>query len=906
MPGAATPPPEGAPPTMPGEVEPVVAMGTLMGRYVVLDPIGRGGMGVVYAAYDPGLDRRVAIKLLRRVSRDRREQERMLSEGMTLGRLAHPNVVAVYDVGTFSERHFVAMELVEGETLRAWTNAARPWREIVAMYVQAGRGLAAAHAAGVVHRDFKPDNVLIGRDGRARVLDFGVAQSVRLPDLGEGAAAPEGGHDGPTGRGPGAIVGTPRYMPLEQLMGEEVDERADQFAFCAALWEALCGRAPFEGRDVLQLLEVLRSDAPREGKGRALPGPVRAALQRGLSAKAASRFPSMNELLAQLSRAAAPPSRLWMGVGAALAAAIVGGTALGRATFARPPACPTAAQEAAELAGVWDDAVVAKMRASFAATGAPDAADTAERVKRKVDDFAARWIDARGDVCRSAHDGSKPAEDVYRLRMDCLDRERGEARAATALLAHADTDVVERGLSLAYGLPDVRWCSDVPALRAAAGLPDDPQKRRQAIALRDRMAEVSVEFDVGRAAEALEKITAVVDEARALGHPSTTAMALDWKGALLTDTQPDEGYALLLEALWLALGSGDKELAVEVSADAAKRASVMNRPNEAHQWLAGNRVLLASLGEAANGQLRSLSLYAEAFVADNSDRQPEAALAMNEQMVEIYRHDLGVDPRLAQALFNVASTKSELGRYTEARPLLEEALAMYESIGGERSRDVAVTQYGLGTCLLDLGELDRGMQLLATARVTLQEQGFTFWLGATLAELSRGHLLRDEVPEAVVIAQQALQAVPADDHVSSEASVVEGDGLNRLGRFAEARAVCEQAATRMQGAGLMDTTKVYPDDALRCEAEALLGLRRAAEALPLLERSLGFAWRAHVADDARAELAMARVLRSLHREPERVRTLAEAARDELARWPYLAPEKARAEGFLKELGSTGR
>jgi tetratricopeptide (TPR) repeat protein len=304
--------------------------------------------------------------------------------------------------------------------------------------------------------------------------------------------------------------------------------------------------------------------------------------------------------------------------------------------------------------------------------------------------------------------------------------------------------------------------------------------------------------------------------------------------------------------------------------------------------------------------LRAQALYAEAFVAETLDRQPEVALEINERLLETYRRDLGVHPKTAQSLFNVAASRSDMGRYAEAKPLLEEALAMYESIGGPRSRDTAVAQYGLGTCLLDLGELDRSTELLSTAATSLEDQSFTFWVGLTLAELSRARLLQGRVAEAVATAERSLRAVPAEARVSPEASVVEGDGLNRLGRFAEARPLCAQATTLMQGAGLMDPAKPYPDDSLRCEAEALLGLGRAAEAVPLLERSLGFSRRGHVADYARAEIAMARLLRSLHEEPERVRSLAIAARDELARYPYLAAEMGRAEAFVKELQSGGK
>jgi serine/threonine protein kinase len=203
----------------------------------VLDRIGAGGMGVVYAAYDPELDRRVALKLLRpdRFGSDA-DRLRLLREAQALARLADPHVVSVYDTGTFGDRVFVAVELVEGETLRQWLGglraAPRSWREVLARFLPAGRGLAAAHAAGLVHRDFKPENVLLGRDGRVRVADFGLAEAAPEPG-GKLAALPAEW---------GLVLGTPAYMAPEQLRGIAVDARSDQFSFCVALFEALYGR----------------------------------------------------------------------------------------------------------------------------------------------------------------------------------------------------------------------------------------------------------------------------------------------------------------------------------------------------------------------------------------------------------------------------------------------------------------------------------------------------------------------------------------------------------------------------------------------------------------------------------------------------------------------------------------
>lgn len=272
-----------------------------IGRYVITGLLGRGGMGIVYAARDHELDRAVAIKVLHAKWAQRSEgRARLVREAQAMARLSHPNVGHVYEVGMLGDQPFIAMELVRGETLRAWGEArARPWREIVAMHVQAGEGLAAAHAVGLVHRDYKLDNVIVGEDGRPRVLDFGLARDDS--DLASLAVT-----DGPSSSPlhaeitqSGTVLGTPAYMAPEQHDGGPVDARADQYAFCVALFEALTGRRP--ARD------AKANDPDRIAKG--VPMRLHAALLRGLEEDPDDRFASMRQLLAEL-RAAAEPRKV--------------------------------------------------------------------------------------------------------------------------------------------------------------------------------------------------------------------------------------------------------------------------------------------------------------------------------------------------------------------------------------------------------------------------------------------------------------------------------------------------------------------------------------------------------------------------------------------------------------------
>jgi hypothetical protein len=304
--------------------------GASVSRYVVVEPLGRGGMGVVYRARDPELDREIAVKLVRTdLGGDRQLRQRLIREAQALARLTHGNVVTVHDTGSFGADVFIAMELVDGGTLADWLRAAprRP-EEIVAQFVRAGRGLEAAHAAGLVHRDFKPDNVLVGRDGRVRVTDFGLALPTDGADPPDGTATPlERAIDRLTRTG--AHVGTPAYMAPEQMKGEPTDARADLFSFSVALYEALYGERPFAGDSLQATLAAIVADrVERAPPGSAVSPALRRVLLRGLRGAPAARYQSMSELLEALT-AAARPRRRRLIISAALAVSVLAVSAVG-------------------------------------------------------------------------------------------------------------------------------------------------------------------------------------------------------------------------------------------------------------------------------------------------------------------------------------------------------------------------------------------------------------------------------------------------------------------------------------------------------------------------------------------------------------------------------------------------
>lgn len=328
----------GAAPTIPaaGDAHIDLNQGDKVGRFSILGRIGHGGMGVVFSAYDPKLDRKVALKLLRssddRSIAPQEAQSRLLREAQAIAQQSHPNVISVYDVGTYKSEVYIAMELVEGHTLSRWLRMwHRPWRDILDKFLESGEALMAAHGSGLVHRDFKPDNVLVGDDDRVRVMDFGLARSLfyDLPSSGEVtddafrisiAGVSELNR---TLTRTGAVLGTPRYMAPEQFLGGEADARSDQFSFCVALYEAVYRQHPFEGSTARALVESSEVTPLPPPAKHDVPPWLHRAIVRGLEREPSRRYPSMRTLVQAITPPRVQPSRAWIAPVAILGVLVV-------------------------------------------------------------------------------------------------------------------------------------------------------------------------------------------------------------------------------------------------------------------------------------------------------------------------------------------------------------------------------------------------------------------------------------------------------------------------------------------------------------------------------------------------------------------------------------------------------
>jgi tetratricopeptide (TPR) repeat protein len=681
-------------------------------RYTILSQIGRGGMGEVYAAFDSDLDRKVALKLLRADGDVAQGRARLLREAKAMAKVAHPNVVAVHDVGTFGDHVFVAMDFVDGSTLRDWlAERPRTTREILAVFVQAARGLMAAHAAGLVHRDFKPSNVMLARDGAVRVMDFGLARA-------QGDAEPEGAPGAlpdhlanlqVTLTATGQLIGTPRYMAPEQFKAGPTDARTDQFGFCVALYEALYGAPPF-GEGALQTLAaaVLAGHVqPVPPKGN-VPAWLRRVLLRGLSVAPADRWPSMRELVAALARDPSRGRRRWT---QAASAGLLAAIPLVFVARERGQSAALCQGGTARLAGAWERlgprGEVPPRRAAieraFLSSGATAAKDVWTRVAGLLDRYAAGWLAMYKDTCAATHVHRVQPASVLDLRMACLDDRRTALAALTDVFAHADREGVGKGVDAVNALPDLARCADVEALRTPVEPPRDEATRLRVADFRRRLANAKALNDTGKHVEALAIARAVISDARALGYrPALTQALGDLAGSFLGIVETPDVVPLIDDALWSTLGAGRDDLAASAAVGRLSASYFFATDlDECRFWVKLSRALLERVG-ALRQRLGSWLLHAEAGLelrANNSTR----ALALVREATAIKERVLPAGhPDVAIGWNFEADILHSLGRSEEALPINKRAYDVFVAAYGPASVEASYTLNNRGECLMDV------------------------------------------------------------------------------------------------------------------------------------------------------------------------------------------------------------
>ncbi|MEM9459217.1 MAG: serine/threonine-protein kinase [Myxococcota bacterium] len=754
--------------------------GELVGRYTVLDRLGEGGMGVVYKAYDPQLDRNVALKLLRRSHRSQDADHRLLREAQTMAKLRHPNVVAVYDAGLTDHGMFIAMELLEGRTLAAWLeDSRRTVREILDVFVAAGRGLSAAHDVGFIHRDFKPANVIVEWDGSVRVLDFGIAHLVddRAYPTARSATWDEGtgpcpGKEGDRGRRPGCrsderfqsepgvVLGTPAFMSPEQLLAQRIDHRSDQFAFAMSLYVALYDRPPAGGHTYEERCEgidagplVTERELEVSASRERVPIRVRRAIVGGLAARPGDRFEDMEPLLDMLE----PTRRRWGGIAAAFTLLL--GFGVGAATVDDGSVEPCLEPEAA-LAGVWGPDDRDAVQAAFASHGGVDGGASHRRVDEALGAYARDWVDMYAQSCRATFVEHQQSERLFDQRMRCLVRRRNRLRSAVESLVGAEDEqqLVQRTI-LAYKLPALEPCADVEQVSAAQPLPDSALARGRVAALRERIDEVDTRYEAGDFALAVGQASAVVDDARGLGYAPVLGEALEALGrSQAAAGSVQQAEQVLREAVVVAHRAGDdRTTAFAWTGLVFVRALFLPHEDISILTLAAQ----AAVERAGDERIRGWLLNNLGVLHGQRQELPVAlehlrrALSVKKEVHGKGHVDVGI------SWFNLGMALHEQGAHGQAEPALARARMIFEATVGPSH---SMTHLALkGQCRVALAQ---GDPRTAVDRCTAALQGFDAarpeWVAGVEFTLARAQWVLGRHREARALARRARSGVGED------------------------------------------------------------------------------------------------------------------------------------------------
>ena len=715
--------------------------GTLVGRYVIVDRLGAGGMGTVYVAYDGELARRVAIKVLRPDATGEEARARLLREAQTMAQLTHPNVLSVYDVGPYGDAVFIAMEYVEGRTLKSWMNEPHEWRDALAILVAAGRGLEAAHAAGIVHRDFKPENVLLGNDGRVVVGDFGIARAGAPGEEGAAkstapASRPEGEASAPTSArtnapasgpvsGPvsarpllsspltrsDAVIGTVGYMAPEQAFERRDDPRSDQFSFCVTLYRAVYGQPPFLYEDLATYLTSLLQPPRPPPAGTRVPAWVHDVIRRGLAREPAARFASMTALLDALGRDPTRRRRAWLL--AACGVALAGLTGLGWVEHRRSVREECGVGERL-VAATWSPETRARVGAAIAATHVPLAGEFATRAQAALDAYAAEWARVHREASEATLLHGRESTATMRDRLACLEGERGELAALVDVLSRADAVVANHAIGAAYGLPIPRACLEPGAARAAAAEGSSESRARLA-SVRRGLAEAEADRMTGKLEDALDAATRALAEARAISNHQSEAELLLLVGACKRELEDDTvARATFEEALAAAEAAGNDSLAAIAAATISLEVGdSLADVREAERWLAIAKGIRARAGKDDRADAEVL----EAELALESERgHPDQAFALREELIALLERFYGAShPRIAVAIANRAGDLVGMGRFELAIAEYRKAIAMQEALFGPDAPPLSIYYNNVGSTLSELGRYDEAKEALDRA-----------------------------------------------------------------------------------------------------------------------------------------------------------------------------------------------
>ncbi|MEM9460985.1 MAG: serine/threonine-protein kinase [Myxococcota bacterium] len=814
-----------------------------VGRYRLGDRLGSGGMGTVYRAHDPELGRDVAIKLLHQT--DLTSQVRMRREARAMASLSHPNVLPVYDVAVHEGQLFIAMELVIGRNLRQWLAVGRRrWPAVLERFIAAGHGLAAAHEAGFIHRDFKPANVLLGDDGRVRVMDFGLARPFDGGSRDETGTISMDGDASEEVTEAGIVLGTPAYMAPEQCMDGPIDAAVDQYAFCVALWEGLTGKRPFNGKlDHRRLIwSKLQGPPNPEEALAAVPRPLRQALARGLAPKPEDRFGSMQALIGVLEgvsqrRRARPASRM---ASFALVTGVVtaGGLSLGLMQADAVDACD---RNQPWLASAWNDELREGARRGLVSTGKPQAAQAWQDLEPRLADYATRWTQQRRDACWAAQDGATEAD----ARLRCLDEGRRALGALVRALAEAGPETLARASLVVGRLPDPAQCTGVDVQTDEPPRPTDPERAAAVDDARERLVEITVQIQLGHYADALTRARALLDEVESLDYPPLW-IEVAFRIGQATDSERRPGATALLErAYFEARAHGLDRRAAHLALLLIRYVGITIEQGEhAMQWIEHAQGLVSRLDDP---KLR-VEFHVVAGEAHHSAGRVDLAIEHKERALELTRALYEPDDyAIAVAELGLSSIYELVERYDEALALGEHAKSIVVDHRGPDHPDVAQILHTVGNVQREMGKLEAARRSFERA-LEINESLFgpdDTRVAGSLNNLALVEQKAERNTRALALMDRAIeirQALLGREHPAIARMLINrGTALHALGRAQEAEAAFRESGRITEHAyGLEHDAMI---DAILGQGIIAGDQGRNAEALALLTQGLEIAHR---------------------------------------------------------------
>ena len=703
-------------------------IGARVGRYVIVEHIGSGGMGDVFKAYDPELDRKIALKLVHSELMDdsgSSAKARLMREAQAMAKLSHPNVVAVHDVQTVDDDVAIAMEFIDGVTLKEWLKEKkRNWSELADVFVQAGEGLQAAHEKGLIHRDFKPENVLIRKDGRVFVSDFGL-----VARRGDGQKSLESGFirkqrsrnkkllDTELTRS-GALLGTPFYMSPEQYGGEfSVDSKTDQFSFCIVLFESLYGKRPFEGRSLEELKQkTISADSVILPRERHVPSWLRSVLLRGLSKDPSDRFDSMKEIVSVLKDCSSTNRRRLIYTVSATLLVVLGIILLLQFYKKQDYQCSKFKHELSDL---WNPTKQKEVKNSFLNSKVDGAENNYKAVLRKLSNYSEKWANSLVEACRDTHERRLYSPEVLDLRVACLQ----DLKASFSILVHnltgsIDQSTVRKAINAIDNISTINKCSNISQLKALDRMntePDSPNSKEMLTTLRNNIREIKIMYDLGNLTDGKSLTERVIRLSSKHLHPWIITDAYHWRAMFLeVEGKYAEAIEALVESARLAGITGNMRYflnAIRV------QAWIMSVRNKKHS---DALALLEYVDERVIGSPLVSSLdwkkiqVTKAIIQTEIGNFSEAAKNLR-NAVKAFEAEYGVNN------FNTAKLYHNLGYVLSKQGLYEESLTYFKKAKDATAKSQSEDHFFVGNEIVAIGSIYRQMGNFDTAVAMLKE-----------------------------------------------------------------------------------------------------------------------------------------------------------------------------------------